>query len=308
MTRTLTIAGTLISDDTDPWIIAELGHNHGGSVARCQDLIAAAATAGANAVKLQKRHNRTLYTPEFYAQPYTGENAFGPTYGEHREALEFKDTDYRTLERYATSQRVTFFATPFDHTSADFLADTINAPCFKIASSDLINLPLLEHVAHFQVPVLLSTGAASQADVDRAVTTITAINPQLAILHCTAAYPAPAELLNLNVITTYRERYPDFVIGFSSHYSGISDTIAAYVLGARIFEKHFTLDRTAKGTDHAFSLEPAGFAKMVSYLRKTRRMLGSPTKSILPAELPAIDKMRRSTRWFQEQQQPYAIR
>lgn len=308
MTRSLTIGDTTISDDSDAWIIAELGHNHGGSVTRCADLIAAAAQAGANAVKLQKRDNRALYTPEYYAQPYTSENAFGPTYGEHREALEFHREDYRTLDRYAASHGVTFFATPFDAASADFLANTTAAPCFKIASSDIVNLPLIKHVAQYGKPVILSTGAADQLEVDAAVNAAWPYNQQLALLQCTAAYPASAESLNLRVIKTYRARYPKVVIGLSSHYDGISDVIAAYVLGARIFEKHFTLSRSSKGTDHAFSLQPAGFAKMVSYLKKTRLMLGDGQKAVQALEQPAIDKMRKSTQWWAEQESARAVR
>ncbi len=289
--RELTIAGRRIADDTDAWCIAELGSNHGGSLEVCKQMIRAAAAAGADAVKLQKRDNKTLYTRAYYDQPYTSENSFGATYGEHREALEFTLLEYRELTRYCHKwPHPTLFATAFDSVSADDLAD-LEVPAFKIASGDLTNTPLIRHVAAYGRPVIISTGAGTMQDVDRAVEAARGLCDDVAILHCTAAYPAPAELLNLRVISTYRERYPDIVVGLSSHYSGISDVVAAYVLGARIFEKHFTLDRTAKGTDHAFSLEPAGFAKMVSYLRNTRAMLGSGEKTLQEVEQPALAKM-----------------
>ncbi len=300
MSRELTIAGRRIADDTDSFNVAELGHNHGGSLETAKQMIRAAAQAGADAVKLQKRDNRSLYTEEAYTRPYTSEHSFGATYGQHREALEFSSVAYQGLEYEALKLGIGFFSTVFDQRSAQLVLNQGQRIAVKIASNDVVNIPLLKYVAEFGRPMIVSTGAASQQDVDRAVNTIWPINQQLAILHCTAEYPCPPEHLNLNIITTYRERYPELVIGLSSHYSGISDVVAAYVLGARIFEKHFTLDRTMKGSDHAFSLEPAGFSKMVSYLRKARAMLGSPDKVLLDEETPAIEKMRKTTRWWQE--------
>jgi N-acetylneuraminate synthase/sialic acid synthase len=295
----LTIAGRVIDDTSDAWVIAELGHNHGGSLDTAKAMIRVAAAAGADAVKLQKRSNRELYTDDAYNHPYVSENSYGATYGEHREALEFSSRDYTVLQLEAAAERVALFATPFDACSLAMLVRH-GVVALKIASSDVVNLPFLKHAAEFGIPMIVSTGAATQADVDAAVNTIWPINQHLALLQCTAEYPVRVEHLNLNVITTYRERYPDLVIGLSTHYSGISDTIAAYVLGARIFEKHFTLDRTSKGSDHAFSLEPDGFAKMVSYLRKVRLMLGSGDKTMLPGEQAMVAKMRETTRWYTE--------
>ena len=289
--RNLTIDGKLISDEEPAFCIAELGHNHGGSVEVCKGMIRSAAWAKADAVKLQKRDNRSLYTQGYYDREYTSENAYGPTYGAHREALEFGAAEYRTLEAEADHNHVTFFATAFDEPSATFLAENTASAAFKIASGDLTNTPLLRYVASYGKPMIVSTGAASQADVDRAMGTIWPINQQVGLLHCTAEYPAPAASLNLRVISTYRERYPEVVVGLSSHYSGISDAVVAYMLGARIFEKHFTLNRSAKGTDHAFSLQPAGFAKMVSYLSEARLALGDGVKVCREAEVPALEKM-----------------
>ncbi len=308
--RQLTIAGRRIADDTDAYNVAELGHNHGGSLLTAEAMIRAAAAAGADAVKLQKRSNHELYTQEAYDRPYTSENSFGATYGEHREALEFDFAQYVELAWTSETQHVAFMVTAFDIPSADLLerlamateaVDGDQLAAIKIASNDVINLPLLKHVAGFGKPIILSTGAATQEDVDRAVNTIYPINPQLALLQCSAIYPAPAELLNLRVITTYRERYPDLVIGLSSHFAHPYDVLIGYALGARIFEKHFCLDRTAKGTDQAFSLEPDGFKGMVAHLKAARLMMGDGLKACLPEELPAIEKMRKSTNWWAEQ-------
>ena len=147
-------------------------------------------------------------------------------------------------------------------------------PAYKVASADLTNTPLLEHVAAIGKPMIISTGAARLNDVQRAYETVAPINDQLAILQCTAGYPAQWDELDLRVISTYRELFPGVVVGFSSHDNGISMPVAAYVLGARIVEKHFTLDRAMKGTDHRFSLEPQGFRKLVRDLKRTQRRAG----------------------------------
>jgi sialic acid synthase len=290
MSRRLTIDGFEIHDDSDCYIIAEIGHNHQGSLEQAKALFTVAKDCGANAVKLQKRDNRSLYTREFYDRPYDNELSFGKTYGEHREALELGGDDYRELQRYARELGLTFFATAFDFESADLLAE-LDVPAFKFASADLVNTPLLRHVAAFGKPMFLSTGGATIEDVDRAVDTIRPINDQLCILQCTAAYPCETEDLNLEVITTLRERYPDFVIGLSDHQNGISMALVAYMLGARVIEKHFTLNHAWKGRDHAFSLMPEGLRKLVRDLRRVPRALGDGVKRRLPAEADALEKM-----------------
>jgi N-acetylneuraminate synthase/sialic acid synthase len=148
-------------------------------------------------------------------------------------------------------------------------------------------------VAGFGKPMLVSTGGATMEDIQRAYDVIMPINPRLAFLQCTAAYPAAPEELNLNVIGTLRARFGDLVIGFSDHENGIAMAVAAYVLGARVVEKHFTLNHTWKGTDHAFSLEPIGMRKLVRDLRRTRMALGTGLKCPLPAEQSPLLKMSK---------------
>jgi sialic acid synthase len=288
--RTLRIDGTEIADSSDCYIVAEVGHNHQGSVEKCKELFRVAKECGVDAVKLQKRDNRALYTRAMYEKPYDNENSFGATYGEHREALEFDWNEYVELRNYSREIGLTLFATAFDLPSADFLA-RLDVPAFKIASGDLKTLPLLRHIAGFGKPMLLSTGGATMDDIERAHDTIMPINPQLCLLQCTAAYPAAPEELNLNVITTLRRRFPGLVIGLSDHENGIAMALAAYVLGARVVEKHFTLNHTWKGTDHAFSLEPIGLRKLVRDLRRTRSALGTGVKCPLPSEQEPLLKM-----------------
>jgi sialic acid synthase len=274
-------------------VIAEIGHNHQGSLEKARELFREAKMAGAHAVKLQKRDNQGLYTRAAYNKPYDNENSFGSTYGEHREFLEFGLHEYKELQAYAAELGVDFFATAFDITSADFLHD-LKVPAYKIASGDLKSTPLLRHVASFGKPIIVSTGGATIDDVQRAYDTVMPINQQLAILQCTAGYPAAFEELDLGVIGAYRDKFRGAVIGFSSHDNGIAMPVAAYMLGARIVEKHFTLNRTSKGTDHAFSLEPLGLRKLCRDLERTHKALGNGVKKIYDSEKAPIVKMGKS--------------
>jgi sialic acid synthase len=288
--RELVVDGKRIDDGGDCYVIAEIGHNHQGSVEKAKDLIRTAKECGANAVKFQKRDNRGLYTRAAFDAPYDNENSFGPTYGLHREALELDRDAYCELQGYAREVGVTLFATAFDHASADLLAE-LHMPAYKIASGDLRNTPLLRHVAGFGKPIFLSTGFATIEDVDRAVETILPLNSSLCVLQCTAAYPAEAEDLNLRVITTLRERYPQLVIGLSDHQNGIAMAVVAYMLGARVIEKHFTLNHAWKGTDHVFSLMPEGMRRLVRDLHRVPLALGDDVKRPLECEEAAIRKM-----------------
>src|SRR5919204_1066677 len=288
--RRLVIDGVEITDDAPCYVIAEIGHNHQGDVEQAKRLIDAAKECGVNAVKLQKRSNRALYTREFYEQPYDNELSFGRTYGEHREALELGVDEYRQLLAHARAAGMTMFATAFDFESADELAE-LGVPAFKFASGDLKNTPLQRHVAAFGKPLLLSTGGATLADIERAVGTILPLNDQLCVLQCTAAYPASVEDLNLNVITTLRERFPELLIGLSDHQNGIAMAVVAYMLGARVIEKHFTLDHALKGRDHAFSLMPEGLRRLVRDLHRVPVALGDPEKRPLPIEADPLEKM-----------------
>ena len=292
MRSTLEIDGIRVSDSDDCYVIAEIGNNHQGSVEKAKELFLAAKEAGAHAAKLQKRDNKTLYTREMYNKAYDNENSFGATYGEHREFLEFGKKEYVELQKYAKEIGISFFATAFDFASADFLAD-LHVPAFKLASGDLTSIPLLKHVAKYGKPMVVSTGGGTIEDIQRAYDAIMPINQQLCILQCTAGYPPTWEELNLRTISTLRERFPDIVIGFSSHDSGIAMAVAAYVLGARVIEKHFTLNRAMKGTDHAFSLEPQGLRKMVRDLQRTRISLGDGVKTSYPSEKAPLLKMAK---------------
>lgn len=285
--------GNIIIDNNNPFIIAEIGHNHQGNTKRAKDLILAAKKAGASAVKFQKRNNKTLFTKKFYDSSYDNPNSFAKTYGKHREFLELSKKQFKELIKFSKKIKIELFATPFDVESVKFL-ESINLKCYKIASADLRNTILQKEVAKTKKPIFLSTGGGTLKDVERAVRNIMSINKNLAILHCTASYPCKIDDMNLNIIKTFLKKFPKNLIGISDHENGIDAASIAYMLGARVFEKHFTLNRGDKGTDNSFSLEPQGLEKLVRNIRRIPKMMGGKEKKILISEKEPIRKMSKS--------------
>lgn len=295
--REFFIAGRRIADDEPPYIVAEVGNNHGGSPETAVAMVDAAAAAGAHAAKFQRRDNARLYSRALLDKPYPGPHSYGATYGEHRAALELRLEVYRDLIERGRLCGVDVFATAFDERSADTLHQ-VGVPAVKLASGALTDIPLLNHVAWLGRPVILSTGGGTERDIDRAVAILDGQVP-LALLHCTAEYPVTdSTRLNLNCIWKLRERYPHLVIGWSCHetgdVSGIASALVAYGLGANIFEFHFTLSRQQKGTDHGFSLEPHGLQKLCKDLARAYVARGDGIKRFYEQERGPISKMRRT--------------
>lgn len=272
-------------------VIAEIGSNHCGSIDLAHKLVDMCAEAGAHAVKLQKRDNRTLYTKDAYKAPYNSENAYGDTYGEHREALEFGYEEYAALKAHATSKGLGFLATAFDERSVRFLRE-LGCDEVKIASGSAKDIPLLRYARDSGLRLIVSTGGCSLADVDRIVEEV----PDLTLLACTASYPCRAEDLQLATIPAFISRYPGVTVGASMHFNGISMPLAAAALGAQVLEVHVTLDRTMKGTDHAFSLEPQGLERLCRDLQRLDAAMGDGTKRVLDCEVQPIQKMSRAVR------------
>ncbi|MEJ7891549.1 MAG: N-acetylneuraminate synthase family protein [Solirubrobacteraceae bacterium] len=287
------IADREINDHAQCYVIAEVGHNHQGDLDQCKRLFAAAKDAGACAVKLQKRENVSLFTSAMFAKPYDNPNSFGATYGEHREFLEFGLEEYVELKAYCQQIGIHFFATAFDIPSVAFLEE-VDLPAYKVASADVTNVPLLRELAQTGKPVILSTGGARWESIRAGYETLAAGGVEIGILQCTAGYPAAWDELDLRVIHTYRDAFPESVVGLSSHDNGIAMSTAAFALGARIIEKHFTLDRTMKGTDHSFSLEPQGMSKLVRDLTRVHLALGDGVKRVHESEKAPIEKMGKS--------------
>lgn len=293
ISRQLKIGNFSINQSSPVFTIAEIGHNHQGSLDLCKKMFDAAAFCGATAVKLQKRSNRDQFVKSYYNASYNSENSFGKTYGEHREFLEFDKVQYKELQQYAESKGLIFFSTAFDFASVDFLQD-LDIDCIKIASGDCVNLPLLEYASQTEIPLIVSTGATTMEEIKETHALLRRGKSDFALLQCTSGYPAKYSEINLNVIPEMLRIFPDTIIGLSSHENGISVPIAAVALGARIIEKHFTIDRTLKGTDQAFSLSPSGMSKMCRDIDRTLEALGNGNKIVFDSELKPMEKQRKS--------------
>ena len=277
-----------VLDRGGTYVIAEIGNNHQGELATAKELIRAAKICGADAVKSQKRDIDSLLTPQEYARPYESRHAFGRTYGEHREALELSRGQWAEMFTYAAELGIDFFASPWDITSARLLCE-LGCPLFKVPSAALTNHPLLVEIASYGRPVVLSTGMSTLQEIDEAVRLLK--DTELYILQCTSAYPAEFDSINLKVMPALAARHGR-PVGLSGHHRGIAVDGAAVALGARVVERHFTLDRTWKGTDHAASLEPPGLEKLVRDIRAVEQALGSSTKCVLACEESARNKLR----------------
>ncbi|MBC8255932.1 MAG: N-acetylneuraminate synthase family protein [Candidatus Marinimicrobia bacterium] len=289
----LVLGNKTVGENYPAFIIAEIGINHQGDVNIARELIQKAKECGADAVKLQKRSISRILTKAGLEMAYDNRNSFGKTYGEHKKALELSESDYQQLFSFCEEINIIFCASGWDEESIDFL-DELGIPYFKMASADLTNFPLLIHTAKKNKPMILSTGMADMKMVQAAYSQIIQLNNQIAILQCTSTYPSAFSEVHLNVLQTYIKEFPNAIIGYSGHEQGIAIPPAAVALGARIIERHFTLDRTMKGGDHAASLEPQGFSKMVRDIHHIEEAMGSTEKKVQDSEAPVFRKLSKS--------------
>lgn len=297
--RSLTINGRVIDDDHPAYVIAEIGHNHQGDLGLAKKMVSAAQLAGASAVKFQTRTPKEVYTPAEYNRRSNSPNWFRPTYGEHREYLEFSIDEWDDLFVFCRQQGITAFSTPFDFQSVERL-EALGVPAYKIASGDATNIPLLIYVAKMGKPMLVSTGGCTLEEVRNIYRAVMPLNQQLALLQCACVYPAPDSAMNLRVIETYQEEFPECVIGLSSHNPDWTVNIAAYALGARIFENHFTTDRGLKGTDQAFSLTPEMVEQQVRALQRVQDAMGTKAKFPSQIELAPTLERRKKCVWARD--------
>lgn len=275
-----------IGEMEKPYVIAEIGINHNGSIELCKKMIDAAVHVGVDAVKMQKRTIEEMYTKVALDVPYDKPYAFGKTYGEHKHALEFTDEQYFELQEYTHNKGVEFLVSGFDSTGFDFIENQLHVPIHKIASPFITDFPLLKQVAEYGKPIFLSTGMHTLAEIKAAVNFIRQYNDKIMVFHAVTMYPVPAEMVNLNVISTLKKEL-NTLVGYSSHDSGVVIPAAAIALGACVIEKHFTLDRTMIGPDHAASVEPRGMELIVKYTDQVQRSLGSAEKTMNQAEQAA---------------------
>ena len=259
-------------DSTEPFVIAEVGQNHQGDLDTAREFIRVFAFEGADAVKFQTRNNLYLFSQDAYNAPYTSENAFADTYGEHRERLELRPEWLPILKEDCTKHGVKFMSTPFDEPSLDILKQ-IDVDILKIASFDLGNLPFIHRIASIGKPVVMSVGGGKIDQIRSSVEVLLSEHNKVAILHCVSEYPCEYNRLGLDNIQVLLREFPQCVIGSSDHFNGTLSGPVAYLRGARVFEKHVTLNRAWKGTDHSFALEPEGFRKFARDVRRARHML-----------------------------------
>ena len=273
-----------------PYIIAEIGNNHNGGVDMAKELIKISKEIGVDAVKFQVKDIETAFDKKLLDSPYNNENSFGSTYREHKQALEFSESELKEIYNFAEETKIDCFSTPFDIESVGIL-EKLNNPIYKISSFHVTDLNLIKRVCETGKPIIVSTGMSSINEIDNAVELIRKHTDQFILMQCTSCYPTEDSDVNLNVIPTLRKKY-NCPIGYSGHERGIAICTSAVVLGACAIERHFTLDRTMKGPDHASSVEPIGMSDIVSRSRKIFDAMGTSEKSVLDCELKNRKKFR----------------
>ncbi len=278
-------------------IIAEAGVNHNGDLGLALDLIRAASDAGADAVKFQTFRADDLVTTDTEKADYQKQNTDSQeSQYEMLKRLELSQQDHHVLIDACREHGIIFLSTGFDTASLEFL-ESLNIPIYKIPSGELTNLPLLRQVASFKKPIILSTGMATLQEISSSLNVLEqagASREDISLLHCTTQYPTPMENVNLRAMLTLGETFPGVHIGYSDHTLGIEVPIAAASLGACVLEKHFTLDRSMEGPDHAASLEPKELTDMVKSVRNIALALGNGIKEPSTDELATIAVARKT--------------
>ncbi|MGX7668099.1 N-acetylneuraminate synthase family protein [Flavobacterium pedocola] len=286
------------------YIIGEIGQNHNGSVElakvtidlasrEIKDEVFGTVLKGMDAVKLTKRDLNQELSKSQMDMIYNSPHSFGRTYGEHRQYLELSDEEHFEVYKHAKEKGLDFVET-LCATGCLSMLKLFTPDKLKVASRDLTNLPLLEALAETKIPIIVSTGMAGKKELDDAIAVITKYHSDLAILHCVSQYPTEPKNVNLNTIKFLLENYKQFVIGYSDHTIGISTPVAAVAMGAKIIEKHITIDRRMKGTDQAGSLGPDGVHRMVRDIRILDQSMGEEAIFIVPETESAKIKLERS--------------
>jgi sialic acid synthase SpsE len=273
------------------YFIAEIGQNHQGDINIAKKMVDSLKGLPISCIKTAKRDIDTCLSEEQKNMIYDNPNSFGRTYYEHRKALELSKENFVELKNYVEDAGFDFISSFTDKPSLDFLQE-IGISGLKIASQRTTDIELLKATADTDLPIILSTGMCDIADVDSAVKILS--GRELYVLQCTSTYPCPETDLNLNVIPMYAERYKGIIdgVGFSGHHIGVASDVAAHMLGAKIIERHYTLSRAMKGTDHIGSLEYRGIEYVLNYIEQVSQALGSPIKTVLKSEMPALNKLR----------------
>ena len=286
------------------YIIAEIGQNHNGSESIAIEMINRFRVnsydetfnkklKGIDAIKFTKRDLSEELTNSAMNQLYNNPNSFGKTYGDHRKFLEFDDETHYRLYKYVKDIDLDYIIT-LTSLKCSSIFKLFQPDKLKVASRDLTNLPLLEMLAETKIPIIISTGMSGKDELDEAISIINKHHNNISILHCVSQYPTEYKNVNLLTIKYLKKHYEEYTIGYSDHTIGISTAVSAVAMGAKIIEKHITLDRTMKGTDHAGSLEPLGMNKMVRDIRNLELSFGEENIFMSPAVIQQKTKLARS--------------
>ncbi|MBK8550337.1 MAG: N-acetylneuraminate synthase family protein [Ignavibacteria bacterium] len=279
----------LIGDGERVYVIAEIGINHNGSLQLAKKLIKGAKLAGCDAVKFQKRTpERCVPKEQWYVERETPWGRM--TYIEYRHKIEFSFNEYEEINDYCKKKEIDWFASCWDEESVDFI-EQFDPPMYKAASASLTDYSLLKKKRDTGKPLMISTGMSTIEEINSSVKLIGTEN--LLIAHSTSSYPCKLEELNLRVIKTLKQIYPEVPIGYSGHETGLVPTWAAVSLGATFVERHITLDRAMWGTDQAASVEIGGFKRLVENIRDIENSLGDGVKRVYESELGQRKKLRR---------------
>ncbi|MGG1664117.1 N-acetylneuraminate synthase [Brevibacillus sp. NRS-1366] len=283
------IGNRTVSDQEPAYIIAEIGVNHNGSIELAKKLVDLAHEAKVDAVKFQMFHHEELVSGQAGLVEYQKRSGYSSQHEMLRQ-LELSEQDFAKLKLYCDGRGITFLSTPFDGKSADFL-QRLEVGAFKVGSGDLTHYPLLRQIQSYGKPILLSTGMSTLSEIE-AVLDFLGDSCSIALFHCTSAYPAPYEDLNLRVMETLRSAFRK-TIGYSDHSLGVEVPIAAVAMGYTMIEKHFTLDTSMEGPDHRASLDPAEMKRMVQAIRHIEAAVGKSIKRIAPSESETRRLVRR---------------
>ena len=289
MTREIKIGNRWVGDGHPAYIIAEIGINHNGDLGIAKQMIDAAVHAGVDAVKFQKR-TPDIATP-LDQQTQMRETPWGYiTYLDYRYKVEFNEEQYCEIDNYCKEKGIAWMVSVWDQPSVDFM-EKFDTPAYKIPSASLTDFGLIRKAQTTGKRLILSSGMSTMEQIHQGVKM--AGEKDLVLMHCTSTYPCEPEELNLKMIETLRQAFPDIPVGYSGHEVGLVPSSVAVALGACMVERHLTLDRAMWGTDQAASVEPGGFERLVKYIRVSEAALGDGVKKVYESEKSSLKKLRR---------------